>query len=182
MENAVNNTPAAPVAEAQKPVTQPAVGQMTMMGFLDQTMGTVYGAKEVKNRDGKVVGTAVGFRNRKEIAVSNGLTTKKEDKAALDALINAKSTEAFQAALSELVRLKPGQFRLVAGRNVIDKDGLLNISIRAKEVKKPKGPTDEEIAAHWNMTVEQVVEMRERQEAALKALEDKTITTEAEVK
>lgn len=171
--NAVAPVAQSPAVETKTEI-QPAAGQMSLMGFMDARMGTVFGAREMKNKDGRVIGTAIGRRHRKDIAVANGLTTKKEDKEKLDALINAQGIEAFQAALSELVRAK-GTVELITGKQYNDRNGLMNISIRAREVKKPNGPTDEQIAKSLGCTVEEVQAMRNRQQEALKKQEAATV-------
>ena len=156
-------------AVAKKPVAQ-----LSLLGFLDEKISTVFTPKEIKGKDGVNVGTSIVLRSRKEIAETANLKGK-DNKDKLDALIEEQGLEAFRKALSELVGLPAGSFTLKRGANRTMGDGLRQITIVAKEVKKNGGPSDEMIAKAWGVTVEEVQAMREAQQAKLKELADKTL-------
>ena len=78
-----------------------------------------------------------------------------------------KQTDAALAqVLSDLVQ-NAADLTLKTSRGRVDKNGIRHINIAVKEVKRNQGPTDEQIAKSLGWTVEQVVEARVRQTAAL---------------
>lgn len=149
-------------------------GQMSLLGFIDDKISGVFTPKELKNKYGLNVGTSIVMKSRKDIATDNNLKGK-DNKEKLDALIEAQGLVAFQKALSELVGLPAGSFTLKTGKNRQMGDGLRQITLVAKEVKAKKGPSDEQIAKAWGVTVEEVQAMREAQVAKLQDAESKTI-------
>lgn len=155
-------------------VVEKSNGQMSLLGFIDESIKGVFTPKELKNKDGAVVGTSIVMKSRKDIAADNNLKGK-DNKEKLDALIEAQGLVAFQKALSELVGLPAGSFTLKTGKNRTMGDGLRQITLVAKEVKANKGPSDEMIAKAWGVTIEDVQRMREEQQAKLKQIEQKTI-------
>ena len=156
-------------AVANKPVAQ-----LSLLGFLDEKLGTVFIPKEIKGKDGTAVGTQIVLRSRKEIAEAANLKGK-DNKDKLDALIEEQGLEAFRKALSEIVGLPAGSFTLKRGANRTMGDGLKQITLVAKEVKANKGPSDEQIAKAWGVTVEDVQKMREEQTKKLAEQAAKTI-------
>lgn len=142
-------------------------GQMSLLGFIDDKISGVFTPKELKNRDGVVVGTSIVMKGRKDLQTEHNLKGK-DNKEKLDALIEAQGLVAFQRAMSELVGLPAGSFTLKKGSNRTMTDGLKQITLVVKEVKKNSGPTDEMIAKAWGVSIEEVQTMREAQQAKLK--------------
>ncbi len=86
----------------------------------------------------------------------------------LDNAILAQSDEAFRAVKGQVAALG-GDWTLskVAQRTL--GSGVRQITVVVKEIKRNVGPSDEAIAKSLGWTVEQVVEARNRQQAALEA-------------
>lgn len=164
---AEKTTVAAPVKPAQPE-------QLSMMNFLDDAINSVFQPKEIKGKDGAIAGTQIVVRNRKDIATALDLKGK-DNKEALDDAITAQGLAAFRKVRGELSGLEEGTFTLKRAANRVMGDGLRQITIVVKEVKKNKGPSDEQIAKAWGVTIEDVQKMREAQQAKLKEQADKTI-------
>ena len=142
----------------------------TMGGLFPEELSTIFKPSPVQSK-GATVGAAVGVAPRKEIAKAFGLT-KREDKEALDAKILEGTDSAWRQVRGQLSQLG-NEWTLKKVSNRTTADGNRQISLVIKEVKRKKaGPSDEDIAKTLGMTVEQVKEMRARQEAALKAAEE----------
>lgn len=127
----------------------------------------VFGHKQVKNAKGAIVGTAIGLISRKEIAEKFGLKGK-ENKDALDAQITGIQDDAWTKVKAGLVAL-PKDFTLHSLRERVTASGERQITIVTREKKRNSGPSDDVIAAKLGWTVEQVRDLREKQEAKLKA-------------
>lgn len=144
---------------------------MSLMGFIDDAINNVFKPTEIKGKDGAVVGTAIVVRGMKEIRDATGLKGK-DKKDELETLVAEQGLAAFRKVRGEIAGLEEGTFTLKKAANRVMGDGLRQITIVVKEVKKNKGPSDEQIAKALGMTVEEVAAMRERQQ---KALAEKTI-------
>jgi hypothetical protein len=149
-------------------------GQMSLMGFIDDAITNVFQPKEIKGKDGATVGTQIVVRGRKEIAEALNLKGK-DNKEALDDAITSQGLAAFRKVRGEISGLEEGTFTLKRAANRVMGDGLRQITIVVKEVKKNKGPSDEQIAKAWGISVEDVQKMREEQEAKLKKQAESTI-------
>lgn len=145
-------------------------GQLSLMGFLDDAINNVFAPKAIVGKDGASVGTQIVLKNRKEIASANNLKGK-DHKDELDSLIESQGIAAFRKVRGELVGLEEGSFTLKKAASRTMTDGLRQITIVVKEVKKNKGPSDEQIAKAWGISVEDVQKMREEQAAKLKQQE-----------
>ncbi len=143
--------------------------QQSLIGFVDAAIGQVFHGKEIKGKDGAIVGTAVGLRSRKDIATALGLTGK-DNRNALDAKILEQSDSALSHVKGEIAKLG-GDWTLgkVAQRTL--GSGIRQITVVVKEIKRNTGPSDEAIAKSLGWTLEQVQEARGRQLAALAANE-----------
>lgn len=139
--------------------------QITLFGILDEAIGQVFQPKELKNSKGANVGTSLVMASRKEIAERLNLKGK-DNKDNLDEAILAQSDAAFRKVKSEIAGLN-GEWTL--GKCAVRTlgNGVRQITVVAKEIKRQKGPKDEDIAKALGWTVEQVVEARARQKAAL---------------
>lgn len=144
---------------------------MGLIGFVDTTINTVFGAKEIKNKDGQVVGTSVAMHGRKDVAQNMGLKLNKDNKDAIDARIEEQGIAGFRKVRGEMAALVEAGWSLKKTASRTMGDGLRQITVVIKEVKK-SGPSDEAIAKSMNITVEEVQAIRERQK---KALADNTI-------
>jgi len=140
--------------------------QMGLIGFVDTTINTVFGAKEIKNKDGQVVGTAVVMHSRKDVAANMGLKLNKENKDAIDARVEEQGIAGFRKVRGEMTTLVEAGWSLKKTASRTMGDGLRQITIVVKEVRK-SGPSDEAIAKSMGITVEEVAAIRERQKKAL---------------
>ena len=133
--------------------------------------------KEIKNRDGLTIGTAVGLNTRKAIASQLNLLGR-NNADALDAAIVERTDLAFRHVKSEIAGLN-GDWTLhkVANRELAS--GVRQITVVVREVNRRKGPTDEAIAEAMGMSVEQVKEARARQMKALEVTEVETAEEKA---
>lgn len=138
--------------------------QMGLIGFTAD-IGKVFQSTNIVNKDGAVIGSQVSMRKMKDIAEGTGLTGK-ENKQLLEALVLKQTDAALAQVLSDLVQ-NAADLTLKTSRGRVDKNGIRHINIAVKEVKRNQGPTDEQIAKSLGWTVEQVVEARVRQTAAL---------------
>jgi hypothetical protein len=152
--------------------------QMGLIGFVDESLNTVFGAKAIKNKDGVVVGTAVAMAGRKDVALAMGLKANKENKDAIDSRIEEQGIAAFRKVRGEVNSLVEAGWSLKRTASRTMGDGLRQITVVIKEVKK-SGPSDEAIAKSLGISVEEVVEMRERQKAKLAEDNAKTIDVPA---
>lgn len=145
-------------------------GQISLFSagaLLDTTLSSAFGAKEIKNNKGEVVGATVGLQSRKFIATQLGLTGR-DNKEALDAKILESSDAGLTRVKGEIASLgKDWTLTKVANRTVAG--GIRQITLVVREIKRHKGPSDEAIAQALNMTVEEVAAMRKRQQDALAA-------------
>lgn len=136
------------------------------MGFLDDAVNKVFGPKEIKGKDGVTVGTSIVMRGRKEIATDLNLKGK-DNRDALEAAITEQGLVAFRKVRGELAGLEEGSYTLKKAASRTMTDGLRQITIVVKEVKKNKGPSDEQIAKAWGISIEDVAKMREEQQKKL---------------
>ena len=146
--------------------------QLGLIGF-DDAIKQVFGGKDIKDKNGAIVGTSFSVRSKKEIAKDLELVGK-DKKDALEAAVLAQSDNAFRVVKGQIASLG-GDWTLsrVASRTL--SNGVRQISVVVKEIKRNAGPTDEQIAKSWNCSVEEVRAMRERQTAAAKAQDDATV-------
>jgi hypothetical protein len=94
--------------------------------------------------------------------------TGKDNKDALDKAILAQSDEAFRAVKGQVAALGVDWTLAKVAQRTLG-NGVRQISIVVKEIKRNVGPSDEAIAKSLGWTVEQVVEARVRQTAALES-------------
>ncbi len=153
--------------------------QMGLIGFVDDSIGRVFVPKVIKNKDGAEVGTNITVRARKDIAALIGKTNSKENKAAIDAVILGMSDAAYLKVKAEMAGLGP-EWTLARASHRTTANGVRQISITVKEVKRNVGPSDEEVAKSLKCTVEEVRIIRKRQEDALAALENNTVNVPSE--
>lgn len=143
----------------------PAPEQMGLIGFVDDAIGKVFAPKVIKNGKGADVGTSVTMKSRKDIGTALGLTGK-DNKNALDKKILSLSDDAFRKVKAEIAGLGADWTLAKVAQRTLG-NGVRQISVVVKEIKRNTGPSDEEVAKHWNCSIEQVREMRERQQKAL---------------
>ena len=152
-------------ANANTTATQPE--QMGLIGFINDDIGRVFGAKAITGKNGETRGTSVTMKSRKDIGTALGLTGK-DNKDALDKAILVQSDEAFRAVKGQVAGLGADWTLAKVAQRTLG-NGVRQISIVVKEIKRNVGPSDEAIAKSLGWTVEQVVEARSRQEAQLAA-------------
>jgi hypothetical protein len=154
------------------------VEQLGLIGFIDDAIGKVFQPKTLANKDGEAVGTSVTMRARKDIAALLGINNDKAHRGTLDKAILAQSDQAFRKVKAELAGLGVDwTLSKVAQRT--NANGIRQISIVCKEIKRNTGPTDAEIAKALGCSVEQVAEIRTRQEKALADAEASTLNVPA---
>lgn len=141
--------------------------QLGLVGFINDDIGRVFGAKVIKNGKGVDVGTSVVMKSRKDIGTALSLTGK-DNKEALDKAILVQSDEAFRAVKGQMAGLGSEWTLAKASQRTLG-NGVRQITVVVKEIKRNTGPSDEAIAKSLGWTVEQVVEARGRQTAALAA-------------
>lgn len=141
--------------------------QLSLIGFIDDDIAKVFAPKPILGKGGANVGTSITMKSRKDIGAALGLAGK-DNKAALDKAILGMSDSAFSKVKSEIVALG-GDWTLAKVAHRTLGNGIRQISVVVKEIKRNVGPSDEEIAKALNITVEAVAEMRGRQQAALAA-------------
>jgi hypothetical protein len=139
--------------------------QLGLIGFINDDIGRVFGAKSITNKTGASVGTSVTMKSRKEIGVALDLEGK-ANKDELDKAILAQSDEAFRAVKGQVAALGADWTLSKVAQRTLG-NGVRQISIVVKEIKRNTGPSDEAIAKSLGCTVEQVAEMRERQTKAI---------------
>lgn len=149
--------------------------QLGLIGF-DEAVNRVFGGKEIKGKDGANVGTVFAPKSRKDIAELLNLKGK-ENKDRLDAEILKQSDEAFRVVKGQVAQLG-GEWTLGKVSTRTLSNGVRQISIVAKEIKRNTGPTDEAIAKSLGITVEEVQAMRARQTAAIEAQSSTTPSPE----
>lgn len=135
--------------------------------FIDRQLSKVLVQHETKDKEGDPNGITIVLGKRKEIAKAVGLTTKKDDKDALDNAI----LEGTDAAFTKVKGIMAGLDRNWTLRRAALKtmsNGEEQFTIVARKVKRNNGPSDEQIAKAWGIPVEKVAEMREKQQAAIK--------------
>jgi hypothetical protein len=140
-------------------------GQLGLIGFVDDAINRVFAPKEIKGKNGATVGTSVTMRSRKDIAEALQLKGK-DNKDALDAKILEQSDSAFRQVKGQIAGLGNDWTLAKVSQRTLG-NGVRQISVVVKEIKRQVGPKDEEIAKALGWTVEQVQEARNRQEAAL---------------
>lgn len=145
----------------------PQTEQLGLIGFINDDIGRVFGAKPITGKNGAAVGTSVVMKSRKDIGTALGLTGK-DNKDALDKAILVQSDEAFRAVKGQMAGLG-GEWTLAKASQRTLGNGVRQITVVVKEIKRNTGPSDEAIAKSLGWTVEQVVEARTRQTAALEA-------------
>lgn len=140
---------------------------MALIGFVDDAIGKVFAPKVIKNGKGVDVGTSITMKSRKDIGSALGLTGK-DNKGALDKAILGMSDDAFRKVKAEIAGLGPDWTLAKVAQRTLG-NGVRQISVVVKEIKRNVGPSDEEIAKALGITVEEVAAMRGRQTAALAA-------------
>jgi hypothetical protein len=148
--------------------TAEANQQLGLIGF-DEAIQRVFAGKEVKNGKGVNVGTVFSPKSRKDIAEALDLKGK-ENRDALDAAILKQSDEAFRVVKGQIAQLG-GDWTLGKISTRTLSNGVRQIAVTVKEIKRQVGPKDEEIAKALGWSVEQVREARARQEEAMKPVE-----------
>jgi hypothetical protein len=139
--------------------------QLGLVGFINDDIGRVFGAKAIVGKNGENRGTSVTMKSRKDIALALNLGGK-DNKDALDKAILTQSDEAFRAVKGQVAGLGSDWTLAKVAQRTLG-NGVRQISIVVKEIKRNTGPSDEAIAKSLGWTVEQVVEARNRQQAAL---------------
>lgn len=145
-----------------------AAEQITLFGMMkvDDRLGQVFQAKDIKNKDGESVGSSLSLLSRKDIATNLGLKPGKKDKEALDAAMLEQQDVGMRQFKQALAGLG-AEWTLGKLTVRTTASGVRTFSMQGREVKRNTGPTDEQIAKSLNWTVEQVRETRARQEKAL---------------
>lgn len=144
--------------------------------IVTENISRVFGTKDIKNAKGANVGTSIVMQGRKEIASALGLKPK-ADKEAIDTAILKASDEAFRKVKSEVAGLN-GDWTLHKVANRTIGDGVRQVTMVIREVKRKTGPSDEAIAKAWypeaqfpDMTLEEkvakIVALREKEVAEL---------------
>lgn len=141
--------------------------QLGLIGFINDDIGRVFGAKAIEGKGGKNVGTSIVMKSRKDIGTALGLSGK-DNKDALDKAILMQSDEAFRAVKGQVAALGADWTLAKVAQRTLG-NGVRQISIVVKEIKRNTGPSDEAIAKSLGWTVEQVQEARARQEKAMAA-------------
>jgi hypothetical protein len=149
-------------------------GQLGLIGFVDDAINRVFAPKEIKGKDGATVGTSVTMRSRKDIAEALNLKGK-DNKEALDTKILEQSDSAFRQVKAQIAGLNADWTLAKVSQRTLG-NGVRQISVVVKEIKRQVGPKDEDIAKALGWTVEQVREARVRQ---TKALEEKTVEVQS---
>lgn len=139
--------------------------QLGLIGFESSEINRVFGGKAIKNAKGEQVGESFGLRSRKDIAKDLSLAGK-NNKEALDSAILTQSDEAFRIVKGQIAGLG-ADWTLANVTQRVSAAGVRLITVKVKEVKRNTGPSDEAIAKALGLTVDQVAEMRERQQKAL---------------
>lgn len=142
--------------------------QMALIGFVDDAIGKVFAPKAILGKNGVSVGSSVTMRPRKEIATALGIANTKDNKGTLDKAILGMSDDAFRKVKAEIAGLGPDWTLAKVAQRTLG-NGVRQISVVVKEIKRNVGPSDEEIAKALGCTVEEVAAMRGRQTAALAA-------------
>jgi len=146
-----------------------------MFGTLDSTINRVFAAKDITNKQGKVVGVSIGMLARKDIATAHGLTTGKTNKDQLDGL-QLKAQDGMLNMVKSRVAGLNGEWTAKAARVWTDKNGDMNMSFRLKTVKRSMSdeklanglfPTDKYPAMKLEDKLAAVAMMRQSQEAQL---------------
>lgn len=140
--------------------------QLGLIGF-DDAINNVFGGKDLKDKNGAIVGSSFSVKSRKDIAAVLDLKGK-ENKDRLDAAILNQSDAAFRVVKGKIASLGADwTLSRVASRTL--SDGVRQISVVVKEIKRNTGPSDEAIAKSLGISVAEVQAMRARQTAALEA-------------
>jgi hypothetical protein len=138
-----------------------------MFGILDQSISRVFKAAEIKNKDGNVIGAAMTFKTRKEMAAEFDLAGKAH-KDELDVAILKESDEAFRKAKAHIAGLN-GDTTLTKFAVRTLSSGIVQTTMVTRAIPRTHGPSDEAISKALGITTEEVQAMRERQKAALAA-------------
>lgn len=147
--------------------------QLGLMGFINDDIGKVFGAKVIKNGKGVDVGSSVTMKSRKDMASALGLTGK-DNKDALEKAILGQSDEAFRAVKGQVAALGSDWTLAKVAQRTLG-NGVKQISIVVKEIKRNTGPSDDAIAKSLGWTVAEVQAARGRQVAALAESEKNTV-------
>lgn len=151
--------------------------QLSLLAFgdMDKATANVFGQSEKKDETGVVLHSSSRLLKNKDIALALGLDVKDDKDAIAEAILKGKDSLKRKMALM-LVKAQSDEFWTGGGVKVVyskaGKTGKLSkakIILSLEEARRPQGPDDEAIAKALHMTVEQVAEMRERQEKALEA-------------
>jgi len=137
--------------------------QLNMSDMLTDAIGSVFDSKDIVNKDQKVVGSAMGMRSRKDIAVLLNLQPKK-DKDEIENAVEENSVEAFRVLKGKIASLEGFGLHKLASRQLTNGQQQLTVTLRSFI---RKGPSDEAIAKALGIPVEQVAKIRKEQLAKL---------------
>lgn len=132
--------------------------QTTMFGILDAEIGKVFKGTPIKARDGTDAGLSMTLRPRKEVAAEFNLKGK-DNKDALDAAMLAQQDAAFRMAKGQIAGLN-GDWTLAKLSTRTLSNGVRQITLVTREVKRSKVVTDEQVAKAWNIPLEDVAAFR----------------------
>lgn len=143
--------------------------QTSMFNILDASISRVFEPKDVKGKDGQAVGVTIAMRNRKEIAAELNLKGRDNSEALTEAIL-AQSDAAMLKAKSQISGLG-ADWTLAKLTSRTLGNGVRQITLVAKEIKRASGPSVEVIANKLGLTVEEVAAMIDRQQKQLKGIE-----------
>ena len=181
--------------EAVKPVTQTPVHrqELTLFAFgniidaEDSTFQFKVLKKHEKSKDSE--GNEVLIEKDTGFEVRPG---KKSDVAKKLELVGKDNAEELarimQAEADELMRYAKGEIASLGNNYTFQqfkkqrntKTGLHSMTLKIKEVKRPQGVTDEQIARAWNIPLEAVAEFRKKHMKLASPVVDVTSTTQPE--
>lgn len=154
--------------------------QMSLLEFggIGEAINRVFGNKEVKNAKGNSVGVRVALQPKKMIAEALDLKGRNNAEELQAAILKA-SDAAMRQVKGEIATLGQ-EWTLKSSTSRKLGNGVRQVSIVIQEIKRPKaGPTDEQVAEIYGITVEQAKTMRETQEAKKRGIEvDSEVTDE----
>lgn len=141
--------------------------QTDLIGFMDNEVSRVFQSKDIKNKDGANVGYSITMKSQKDVGIALGLAGK-DNKSAREAKTLEMSDSAMRAVKSQIAGLGVDWTLAKVAQRTLG-NGVKQITVVCKEIKRNVGPSDADIAKALGITVEQVAEMRGRQTAALAA-------------
>ena len=133
-------------------------GQMSLMAFggleVDQAINKVFGSTDVNNSKGRKVGTTVALRKKSELKELMGI----DDPEQLEDAVLKLRDEAMRAVKSKIAGL-PDSWTLHKLQERTVADGVKQVTLVIRDIKRAKVITAEQLAKAWNIPLEEAKEL-----------------------